>query len=243
MEAHEALHAEDGGRNLAINWFDVTDFPRHVYRRITKQFDNLDFSIGFPGSRRKTDRRRYERLGRVQCHAGKETLFERLGMSPDRTVLELTAVNVPVSRAEGAYDAAGVHSEALIYEKILRPFLRELGLSAEEVDTLLGKAVGGFSDRARCPACHRITIRIPADKFASIVPYDPKEKPERTNRVGAIIASGTKIVRECKGEQEAKAQSGHAGERRPRHRLRLEEGGQRPPAVMVMTISCLCRLW
>ncbi|MFE2560606.1 hypothetical protein ACFXGT_32250 [Streptomyces sp. NPDC059352] len=205
MEAHEALHVEDGGRNLAIIWFDVTDFPRHVYRRITKQFDNLDFSIGFPGSRRSADRRRYEGRGRVLRHEGKEALFERLGISPDRTVLELTAVNVPVSRAEGAYDAAGVHSEALIYERILRPFLRELGLSAEEADTLLGKAVGGFSDRARCPACHRITIRIPADKFASIVSYDPKEKPERTNRVGAIIASGTKIVREYKGEQEAKA--------------------------------------
>ncbi|MFB7592288.1 hypothetical protein [Streptomyces sp. NPDC056169] len=154
MEAHEALHVEDGGRNLAIIWFDVTDFPRHVYRRITKQFDNLDFGIGLPGSSGKTDRRRYEGRGRVLRHAGKEALFERLGMSPDRTVLELIAVNVPVSRTEGAYDAAGVHSEALIYEKILRPFLRQLGLSAEEADTLLGKAVGGFSDRARCPACH-----------------------------------------------------------------------------------------
>ncbi|MFF4244771.1 hypothetical protein ACFYY2_09885 [Streptomyces sp. NPDC001822] len=135
-------------------------------------------------------------------HAGREALE----MPPDRTVLELTAVYVPVTCAEGAYDADGVHAEALIYEKILAPFLRELGLSAEETDALLGKAVGGFSDRARCPACHRLTIRIPADRFASIVSYHPKEKPERTNRVGAIIASGTKIVREYKGEQEARAE-------------------------------------
>ncbi|MEV6757139.1 hypothetical protein [Streptomyces sp. NPDC051214] len=206
MEAHEALHVADGGRNLAIIWFDVTDFPRHVYRRITKKFDNLDFSIGLPGSSKKADRRRYEGRGRMLRHAGKEALFERLGMSPDRTVLELTAVNVPMSRAEGAYDAAGVHAEALIYEKILRPFLRELGLSAEEVDTLLGKAVGGFSDRARCPACRRITIRIPADKFTSLVSFDPKEKPERANRVGAIIASGVKIVREHKRKQAARAE-------------------------------------
>ncbi|WP_030748282.1 hypothetical protein [Streptomyces sp. NRRL F-5135] len=236
MEAHESLHVEDGGRNLAIIWFDVTDFPRHVYRRITKQFDNLDFSIGFPGSRRKADRRRYEGRGRVLRHAGKEALFERLGMSPDRTVLELTAVNVPVSRAEGAYDAAGVHSEALIYEKILRPFLRELGLSAGEVDTLLGKAVGGFSDRARCPACHRITIRIPADKFASIVSYDPKEKPERTNRVGAIIASGTKIVREYKGEQEAKAKQAMPVSGGSATDCVSKKAGSGPLPVMAMTL-------
>ncbi|MEV0528853.1 hypothetical protein AB0I66_36080 [Streptomyces sp. NPDC050439] len=206
MEAHEALHMEDGSRNLAIIWFDVTDFPRHVYRRITKKFDNLDFSIGLPGSRKKADRRRYEGRGRMLRHAGKEALFERLGMSPDRTLLELTAVNVPMSRAEGAYDAAGVHAEALIYEKILRPFLRELGLSAQEVDALLGKAVGGFSDRARCPVCRRITIRIPADKFTSLVSFLRKEKPERANRVGAIVASGVKFVREYKGKQKARAE-------------------------------------
>ncbi|MGW6316456.1 hypothetical protein [Streptomyces sp. NPDC055099] len=206
MEAHDALHMKDGSRNLAIIWFDVTDFPRHVYRRITKNFDNLDFSIGLPGSRKKADRRRYEGRGRLLRHVGKEALFERLGMSPDRTVLELTAVNVPMSRAEGAYDAAGVHAEAVIYEKILRPFLRELGLSGEEVDRLLGKAVGGFSDRARCPVCYRITIRIPADKFASLVSFHPREKPERANRVGAIVAIGVKLVRKYKAAQKAKAE-------------------------------------
>ncbi|MFF8828987.1 hypothetical protein [Streptomyces sp. NPDC015131] len=205
MEAHEALHMEDGSRNLAIIWFDVTDYPRPVYRRLTKEFGALDFSIPLPGSNRKADRRRYEGRGRVLRHAGKEALFERLGLSEDRTVLELTAVNVPASRADGAYDAAGVHSEALIHEKILRPFLSRLGLSAGEVDALLGKAVGGFSDRARCPACLALTIRIPARNFASIVSYEPTEKRERTNRIGAIVASGVRMVKAYKERRRAEA--------------------------------------
>ncbi len=185
LEAHRTLRMTDGNRNLAVIWFDLTDFQATHLASITRHFgenpSHADYYLGY---------------GKLLKREGNEALFQRTGIAGEGPLLEFAAVNDP--RKE--------HSEAVIYDKILSTVLSNLGLRNAAINRLLKRAIAGFSDRGRCAACLRLTSTIPEKNFVSGTPYATRqEKSESANRVGAITSKGVSILRREKKQQEQQA--------------------------------------
>ncbi|WP_407288829.1 hypothetical protein [Streptomyces sp. BP-8] len=180
-EAHQTLNMHDGNRNLAVIWFDVSNFQATHLESITRQFDEnpsrSDYYIGY---------------GKLLKREGNEALFDRIGIQGDGPLLEFAAVNDP--RKD--------HSEAIIYDKFLYPVLRSLGLGHKATERLMKRAKAGFSDRGRCAECRKLTSAIDENNkgndksnFVSGTDYATKqEKAESANRVNALNSKANSIL-------------------------------------------------
>ncbi|MFF4098929.1 hypothetical protein [Streptomyces sp. NPDC001903] len=187
IEAHERLKMEDGTRNLAVIWFDLTDLRALHLESITRTFGE---------DPTKTDY--YTGYGRLLRREGNEALFDEIGIAGDGPLLEFAAVN----------DPGWNHSESVIYDKILNTVLGVLGLRAKAIDQLKAKAVAGYSDRGRCGPCEKLTSSIPEEKFKSGTPYETsQDKKASANRVAAITSQSLSQLRaeRKKKEKQAKA--------------------------------------
>ncbi|MEU5347377.1 hypothetical protein AB0H18_42310 [Streptomyces sp. NPDC020766] len=185
LRAHKLLSMTDGNRNLAVIWFDLTGFQLTHLNAIIGEFGQgtkyLDGYIGY---------------GRLLKPEGNESLFNRIGISGNGPVLEFVAVNDP------GFD----HSEIVIYDRSLTHILSKLGMRDGAIKRLLKKAVAGFSDRGRCPACLRRTSGIPKEKFVSGTPYETKQDQSASaNRVNGITSKGITILKAEEEQQKAKA--------------------------------------
>ncbi|GHB79557.1 hypothetical protein GCM10010331_78980 [Streptomyces xanthochromogenes] len=187
IEAHEKLHMEDGTRNLAVIWFDMTNFrPSHM-EAITRTFSAGDVSLG-----------QYTGYGRLLRREGNEALFDAIGITGDGPLLEFAAVNEPGRN----------HSESVIYDQVLNPLLTDLGLRDKAIRQLKARAVAGFSDRGRCGLCLKLTSSIPEKNFRSGTPYETsQDRKASAARVGAIISQCLSRLRaeRKKKEEQAKA--------------------------------------
>ncbi|MFJ9855231.1 hypothetical protein [Streptomyces sp. NPDC101150] len=180
-EAHRTLNMHDGNRNLAVIWFDVSDFQATHLESITRQFNEnpsrSDYYIGY---------------GKLLKREGNEALFDRIGIQGDGPLLEFAAVNDP--RKD--------HSEAIIYDKFLYPILRSLGLGHKATLRLMNRAKAGFSDRGRCAECLKLTSAIEENNkgkdksnFVSGTDYATKqEKAESANRVNALNSQARSVL-------------------------------------------------
>ncbi|MFF3652560.1 hypothetical protein ACFYXV_28425 [Streptomyces sp. NPDC002181] len=188
IEAHDKLKMTDGARNLAVIWFDLTGFRPFHLEAITRTFG--EETTKFSG--------RHTGYGRLLRREGNEALFDEIGIAGDGPLLEFAAVN----------DPGWNHSESVIYDKVLNPLLGVLGLRAEAIDQLKGRAIAGYSDRGRCGPCEKLTSSIPEKNFKSGTPYETsQDRKASANRVAAITSQGiSQLARERKEkEKQAKA--------------------------------------
>lgn len=216
LEAHRLLNMEDGNRNLAVIWFDLTAFQSSHVDSITRQFGE---------DPTKTDG--YIGYGRLLKREGNEALFDRMGIQGNGPLLEFAAVNDP--RRD--------HSEAVIYNKSLTKVLSRLGLRNAAINRLLKRAVGGFSDRGRCPACLKLTSSIPEKNFVSGTPYaTDQDRAASANRVNGITSKGVSYLRRERAKQKEKADKSLpvAGSSGAACTLSQSVGGGRP--VMAMSV-------
>ncbi|MFH8573654.1 hypothetical protein [Streptomyces sp. NPDC017993] len=180
-EAHRTLNMHDGNRNLAVIWFDVSNYQATHLKSITRLFNEnpspSDYYIGY---------------GKLLKSEGNEELFKRIGIQGDGPLLEFAAVNDP--RLD--------HSEAIIYKKFLYTVLRSLGLGHKAIERLENRAKAGFSDRGRCAKCRKLTSAIDENNkgksksnFVSGTGYATKqEKAESANRVNALNSKAKSIL-------------------------------------------------
>ncbi|MGW2180523.1 hypothetical protein ACWCXX_20965 [Streptomyces sp. NPDC001732] len=224
FEAHERLKMEDGSRNLAVIWFDLTGFQATHVETITREFGEETF---------RTDAA-YIGYGRLLKREGNEALFDQMGIQGNGPLLEFAAVNAPKRH----------HSEAIIYQKSLTAVLSRLGLRDKAIRRLLGRAVGGFSDRGRCAACLKLTVDIDEygkknkkDNFVSATPYETKqERTASSNRVKGITSAALAQLRRERKEQKAKAKQPLPGQGASDPTCTAMPSGDGGRPVMAMTV-------
>ncbi|WP_028811992.1 hypothetical protein [Streptomyces flavidovirens] len=175
MNAHRLLNMQDGNRNLAVIWFDLTGFQASHVKSLTRQFGEApSYTDGYIG------------YGRLLKPEGNEALYDRMAIEGNGPLLEFAAVNDP--RKD--------HSEAIIYEKSLTPVLSRLGMRNAAIQRLLKAGRGGFSDRGRCPACLKLTSGIPAKNFVSATPYETRQqRGASANRVFGITSKAITLLK------------------------------------------------
>ncbi|MFD7834293.1 hypothetical protein [Streptomyces sp. NPDC059761] len=225
IEAHERLNMTDGNRNLAVVWFDLTDFQMTHVESITRTFGTAGDTIKTPP---------WTGYGRLLKREGNEALFDRIGISGDGPLLEFAAVN----------DPGRDHSEAVIYDKFMNIILTDLGLRDSAITRLKNRAVAGYSDRGRCGNCQKLTGAIDEkdktkDKssFVSATPYETdQDRKGSANRVAGITSQGiSQLDRERKEKKkQAKAALPVPGSQATTPCTSMGSGSGRP--VMAMSL-------
>ncbi len=225
-EDHRKLNMWDGTRNLAVVWFNLTNFQTSHVSSIIRQFGDEPFRGGY-----------YIGYGTLLTREGNEALFDRIEKNLD--LKKTGPLNGPLLKFTAVNDPRKNHSEPIIYNKFLYPVLRSLGLGHKAIERLEKRGVAGFSDRGRCGPCEKLTSDIPEENFMSATGYKTKQEQKasanRVNGVNSITKADLKREEEKKKQQAEAAFPASGNENKPCTALGSRHS--RPVMAMAMPLA------